>query len=251
MSTLRFESEEGLCFPAVTADEMREIDRIAVGQTGPNLLQMMENAGRSLAASALERLGIDWKQSPILVLAGTGGNGGGGICAARHLANRGVNVALCFADDSRLQQASAWQRRIYQSTPGRELHASTLRHERPHLIIDALLGYSLNSAPREPYRMMIEWANASGAPILSLDVPSGLDASSGEALGSHIRPAATLTLALPKTGLHPDKVGDLAVADLGIPAETFRIAGIPDVPAFGLPGMIGLRVLVQPQRPRS
>ena len=244
-SKLRFESEDGLSFPAVTANEMREIDRIAVDQTGPSLLQMMENAGRSLAAGALERLGPEWKQSPILVLAGTGGNGGGGICAARHLANRGANVALCVADERQLLQAPAWQLRIYRFTRGRESNATSLQHERPHLIIDALLGYGLSSAPRDRYKMLIEWANASGAPILSLDVPSGLDASSGEAMGSHICPVATLTLALPKTGLRPEQVGDLTLADLGIPAETFRLAGISDVPSFGLLDRVRLNVFAQ------
>jgi hypothetical protein len=71
--------------PAVTAAEMREIDRIAAGETGPNLFQMMENAGRNLALQAIEVLGPDWRERHILVLAGGGGNGGGGICAARHL----------------------------------------------------------------------------------------------------------------------------------------------------------------------
>lgn len=205
----------------------------------------MENAGRSLAASALERLGTEWKQSPILVLAGTGGNGGGGICAARHLANRGANVALCLADERQLQQAPAWQLRIYRSTPGRESSATSLKDERPHLIIDALLGYGLTSTPRDRYRMLIEWANASGAAILSLDVPSGLDASSGETIGLRICPLATLTLALPKTGLRPERVGDLTLADLGIPSETFRLAGISDVPPFGLLDRVRLRVVAQ------
>ena len=75
-SKLVLESEDGLSFPSVTVAEMREVDRVAVEQTGPSLLQMMENAGRSLAACALERLGPKWKRLRILVLAGTGGNTG-------------------------------------------------------------------------------------------------------------------------------------------------------------------------------
>jgi len=68
--------------------KMREVDRVAMDETGPNLFQMMENAGRNLAELAFEKIGEGWRNAKIVVLAGTGGNGGGGICAARHLANR-------------------------------------------------------------------------------------------------------------------------------------------------------------------
>jgi len=73
---------------------MMEIDRIAMQETGPNLYQMMENAGRNLCTLTIEKLGRNWNKAKILVLAGTGGNGGGGICAARHLANRGADVTV-------------------------------------------------------------------------------------------------------------------------------------------------------------
>jgi NAD(P)H-hydrate epimerase len=69
---------------------VREIDRIAAEETGPNLFQMMENAGRNLSPQAIEVLGPDWREQHMLVLAGGGGNGGGSLCAARHLANRGA-----------------------------------------------------------------------------------------------------------------------------------------------------------------
>src|SRR5215469_15415707 len=83
-----FTTAAGREVPSVTAEQMREIDRIAMEETGPNLFQMMENAGRSLAEMTLECLGDDWRQARIVVLAGSGGNGGGGISAAHHLANR-------------------------------------------------------------------------------------------------------------------------------------------------------------------
>ena len=78
-----FRSAHDAVVPAVTAAQMREVDRVAVEETGPNLYQMMEHAGRSLALTALEMATDD---GPIVVLAGTGGNGGGGLAAARHLA---------------------------------------------------------------------------------------------------------------------------------------------------------------------
>lgn len=83
-----FFTDSGIAVPAITADQMREVDRIAIEETGPNLYQMMENAGRNLAALAIDLLGSGWTKASVVVLAGKGGNGGGGICATRHLANR-------------------------------------------------------------------------------------------------------------------------------------------------------------------
>src|SRR5262245_20486308 len=100
-TNIRF-TASGLEVPAVTAEQMREIDRIAIEETGPNLFQMMENAGHNLAALSMELLGNGWQQASYLVLAGSGGNGGGGICAGRHLANHGCRVSLCLADPEQL-----------------------------------------------------------------------------------------------------------------------------------------------------
>jgi NAD(P)H-hydrate epimerase len=110
-----FVTEAGSRIPAVTAAQMREIDRIAIEETGPNLFQMMENAGRNLAAHALEMLGANWKSARVLVLAGGGGNGGGGICAGPHLANRGIDVALLLAKPGRLDEVPSFQRRVFAS----------------------------------------------------------------------------------------------------------------------------------------
>jgi NAD(P)H-hydrate epimerase len=77
---------------------------------------------------------------------------------------------------------------------------------------------------------MIDWTGAQTAPLISLDVPSGIDAISGEAPGAHVLASTTLTLALPKTGLDVAAAGDLSLADIGIPREVYRRAGI-NVPA--------------------
>ncbi|NKE70268.1 NAD(P)H-hydrate epimerase [Nitrospiraceae bacterium HYJII51-Mn-bac16s-1-B09] len=228
----RFFTESGVEIPSVTADQMREIDRIAMEETGPNLFQMMENAGRSLALMALDFLGREWRKARITVLAGGGGNGGGGICAARHLANRGIAVSLCLATE-RLGEVPAQQQGIFQSTRGKEIDPDHLNRTPADLIVDALIGYGLTDAPRGTAVALIGWANGSGTPILSLDLPSGLDAATGVAYGEAIRPQATLTLALPKRGLHPDRTGPLFLADLGIPEETYHRAGVAYTPPFG------------------
>jgi NAD(P)H-hydrate epimerase len=202
---------------------MREIDRVAVEETGPNLLQMMENAGRNLALQCLEVAGPEWRHQRMLVLAGAGGNGGGGICAARHLANRGALVTLVLADTLAAGGVPAFQHRVYTGTPGRQIDPDAVTTEQPALVIDALVGYGLSAAPRGITADLIAWANASGAPILSLDVPSGVDATTGATPGAAIQPRWTLTLALPKTGLRPENAGQLVLADIGIPGDQFRI----------------------------
>jgi len=227
-----FRTDTGLLVPAVTAERMREVDRIAVEETGPNLFQMMENAGRSLAELAMELLGDDWRSAGIVVLAGPGGNGGGGICAARHLANRGARVSVRLSSPDRLGDVPAWQRKVYLSAGGREAAAESLDAGRPALVVDALIGYSLRAAPHGAAGELIRWANATGVPALSLDVPSGVDATTGETPGGFIRARWTMTLALPKTGLHPETTGELILADIGIPAAAYQRAGIRYTPPF-------------------
>jgi NAD(P)H-hydrate epimerase len=222
----RFVTDTGQEVPAVTAAQMREVDRIAIEEIGPNLFQMMENAGSNLAAQALEALGERWREVLVVVLAGPGGNGGGGICAARHLANHGVRVALCLSEPGRLAPVPALQRQIFRETIGIEVATDRLAGERPDLIVDALIGYSLAGPPRGTAAELIRWANGS-APILSLDVPSGLDATTGEAPGEVARARWTMTLALPKTELLDERAGEIVLADIGIPEGVYRRAAIP------------------------
>ena len=228
-----FITGSGVAVPAVTADEMRQLDRVAMEETGPNLFQMMENAGRNLALLAIEVLGANWQTATIVVLAGRGGNGGGGICAARHLANRRANVVLSLSDPDQLGDIPGFQHRIFRETRGREVRASRVADQRTDLIVDALIGYGLQAAPRRTAADLIRWANSTGAPILALDVPSGVDATTGEMLGEAIRPRWTMTLALPKTGLLRAGTGDLVLADIGIPEAAYRRVVPTYIPPFG------------------
>ncbi len=194
----------------------------------PNLYQMMENAGRNLALQAIDMLGEKWQSASIVVLAGTGG-----ICAARHLANRGANVKLVVSNAERLGEVPSFQYEIYINTGSRALKLSGLRDETPVLIIGALIGYSLKSAPHGAVLQMINWANSTESPVLSLDIPSRVDSTTGESPGEYIKAKSTMTLALPKTGLFPDTAGDLFLADIGIPAATYERLGLGYVPPFG------------------
>ncbi|MDF1512540.1 MAG: NAD(P)H-hydrate epimerase [Anaerolineae bacterium] len=226
-----FDTQEGLRIPAVTAAEMREVDRIAVEEFGLGILQMMENAGRNLAENALVMLGKS--DCEIVVLAGAGGNGGGGLCCARHLHNRGctVKVVLDHAPDQ-LKGPAAVQWHILQ-TAGVECVPSGMVDralERAGLIIDALIGYSLRGTPQGYTAELISLCNAKSIPVLALDLPSGLNATTGESPGVVIRANRILTLALPKTGLR-NIPGALYLADIGIPPEVYRQVGI-DVPVL-------------------
>lgn len=206
---------------------MRDVDRIMVDELGILLIQMMENAGRNLAELALTR----FAPATAAVLVGSGGNGGGGMVAARHLADRGVDVRVVTATaDAALGEI-----------PGLQL--KTLRRMRvpvtdepvaADLVVDALIGYALSGAPRGRQAELIAWTARQTAPVLSLDVPSGLDATSGRLGDPCVRATATLTLAMPKTGLRPGRtaVGELYLADISVPPSVYAGLGHEVAPVF-------------------
>lgn len=236
MNQSPFWTEHGVPVPAVTTEQMREVDRIAVEDFSLGILQMMENAGRTLALNAIDMLG--GSTGEITILVGAGGNGGGGICCARHLHNRGYNVWLVLdREAATLRGAALNQFRILESAG-----LQAVQHDRAgdaiaqaQLVVDALIGYSLRGAPRGRGVELIALCNQYAARVLSLDVPSGLNATTGESPGAVVRPERTLTLALPKTGLRAI-AGDLYLADIGIPPEVYlqlgRSAASFDIASF-------------------
>ncbi|HKJ26730.1 MAG TPA: NAD(P)H-hydrate epimerase [Anaerolineales bacterium] len=228
------ESVSEVSVPSVDETQMREVDRIAMEDFGLGILQMMENAGRSLASLALRLVGEGGFQ--FVVAAGTGGNGGGGICAARHLYNRGYPVALLLTKPPETYTGAAGvQLNILQKAglvPAPLDQAADLCSSAA-LILDALIGYSLKGAPRGGSQHLIEAINASGRPVLSLDLPSGLDATTGSTPGEVVAATATLTLALPKPGLANPTAGKLYLADIGIPPQVYAQMGIHFEPFFG------------------
>ena len=219
--------------PFITTEQMREVDRLMVEEYGVLLLQMMENAGRNLATLARERfLGGDPRGSGVLVLAGTGGNGGGGLACARWLSNWGAAVRVwTTATASRLTEAAAHQLRILERM-GVAAEVAGERVELPpaDLVVDAVIGYSLHGDPRGPARTLIHAALGHGGPVLALDVPSGVDSGTGTVYSPAIKAAATMTLALPKEGLRATgaggHVGDLYLADIGVPPGLYAEASL-------------------------
>ncbi len=184
------------------------------------LVQMMENAGRNLGRLAIRR----FQPGRVLVMAGSGGNGGGGMVAARHLANWGVRVAVVLGQErERLGAVPAHQLDVLERM-GVDVGAEPVPTD---LVVDSLIGYSLRGNPRGRAAELIEWANQQAAPIVSLDTPSGLDVTSGIAGTPCISAAATLTLAAPKTGLGGAvEVGELYLADISVPPAVYGAFGM-------------------------
>jgi len=215
--------------PVVTREQMIEVDRLMVEEYGITLLQMMENAGRNLARLSGEMLDGVIKGKRIAVLCGGGNNGGGGMAAARHLVNWGADVQIATAlPTEKLKDAPAHQLRTLHALG---VHVSgDFPTGNFDLMIDALIGYGLRGAPRGNISRWIQKANRSAIPILSLDIPSGLDADTGVPLGDCIRADATLTLALPKVGMREDGaskyLGALYIGDISVPLRLLREMGI-------------------------
>jgi NAD(P)H-hydrate epimerase len=233
MKELLFSTEDGLDVPAVTAAEMREVDRLAVEELGLQILQMMENAGRNLCELILQTFGAS--AGRIVVCAGAGGNGGGGLSCVRHLHNRGARVAfLLDREVASLHGPASAQARILRGAgiiPEPPEQARRLIADAP-VVVDALIGYSLQGPPRGRTEELIELCNGVAANVVSLDVPSGLDATTGAAPGIRVRPARVMTLALPKTGLTALDA-EIFLADIGIPPELYAGLGISVGPLFG------------------
>jgi NAD(P)H-hydrate epimerase len=222
----------------LTEAQMVEVDRIMIEDIHIDLMQMMENAGRNLA-----QLTIDlYAPQTALVMCGSGGNGGGGLVAARHLANRGVNVAVVLAKPAeQLATVPAHQYDIVERMGVPVVDVSALTGSDPagnpagtDVVIDALVGYSLDGAPRGKLAMLIAAAPTLAHRIVSLDAPSGLNVSDGSTPGAVITADATLTLALPKVGLRDaSQVGGLYLADISVPPSVYTSAGVGPPPSFG------------------
>jgi len=224
----------------VSVDQMREVDRLMTEEVGISLLQMMENAGRCLATHARAMVGGDARGRQIVVLAGRGGNGGGGLAAARRLFGWGAAVTVVLAQSQNEMRGVPRQQLTILEWIGVPVGPAANGlfdiFAGADLVIDALIGYSLRGAPAGSVAALIQAANASGRPMLALDLPSGLDGDSGEASNPTIRAMETLTLALPKRGLLAPAarswVGQLHLADISVPEKVYRRLGMRVGPIF-------------------
>ena len=233
--------------PQLTTDQMREVDRLMIEEWHINLFQMMENAGRNLAELAKFMLGNTTRGKRVVVLCGKGNNGGGGMAAARHLHNWGLNVSVGLTSSPDLLKTVPSQQ--WKPIQKLDLIDPDPNLESADLIIDAMIGYGLVGDPRPPISDWIDRINSSMVKVLSLDAPSGLNTTTGKMSDHCIMANATMTLAMPKTGLLTQSargcVGDLYLADIGVPPELYSAPSLNlDAPNLFQNGPI-IRIITQ------
>jgi hydroxyethylthiazole kinase-like uncharacterized protein yjeF len=217
-----------------SSEEMRDIDRQAV-QAGIPVSILMENAGRALAGQVLEMTGR-CREGVVVVLAGPGQNGGDGLCAARHLSSRGLTVkVVLFASPSKMTAEATLNLDALRAYP---VHIFRVEEERSGfqeicdrlgtvaLIVDALLGTGQKGPPRPPMDEAVRWAAEVGVPIVSCDIPTGVDGDTGHVFHPAIRADATVTMGIPKRGLYiyPGRkfAGHIVVESLGLPPSLLK-----------------------------
>jgi NAD(P)H-hydrate epimerase len=221
---------------------MRSVDRTAIEEYRIALLSMMENAGRGAAsvirdppASVREDSELDVFPGRVVVLTGGGNNGGGGLVTARHLANRGIDVSIVLDRSpteldgpvaQHTETAFALDCPVH-CVPESE-HESRLFDvlDTADVLVDAVVGYGLDGPLGGHAETLVGLANRASTPVVSLDVPSGRDATTGEVRGRAVRPDLLVTLALPKTGIEP-VTAPLVLADVGLPPALFQRLDVP------------------------
>ncbi|MDY6796284.1 MAG: NAD(P)H-hydrate dehydratase [Actinomycetota bacterium] len=208
----------------VYSREMKALDRAAIEEGIPSL-DLMERAGRAVAEQARDMLGLCTGRE-LAVLAGKGNNGGDGFVAARYLEAWGAGVKVYLLDGGGdITQDSAINYKRFLDSGGEVItgEASALeKHLRDvDLVIDTIFGVGFHGKAEGDYGMAIAVVNGCDAPVLAVDIPSGMEADTGATQGPVVDAARTVTFAWPKTGLYlypgAEKVGELVVADIGIP----------------------------------
>src|ERR1700687_3005278 len=210
---------------------MQRIDRLTVSRFGIPVLLLMENAGRAVAEAVRLLRARRHGTVRVIVLCGSGHNGGDGVVAARYLHNWGYRVHVWWIknperweDDIlrhyRMAKLSGVPFKSFQKVPARQ-RIPQLR--KADILIDALLGTGTRGEIRGLYREVIECTNGAARPVIAVDIPSGLDADSGQPLGIAVKAKLTVTMAAAKSGLLKAAArpftGRLIVADIGVPKK--------------------------------
>lgn len=254
----------------VTSEEMKTIDRIAIQEKGIPSLSLMENAGSSVVRAIEDRYG-SLTAKRILVLVGRGNNGGDGLVAARHLLNKGAQVKVFMLHPANeLSPECLKNFEIFKALNGeyhyiteRDIHKLKLSIGISDIVIDAILGIGAKGPLKGLYATVVEILNSIDCKVVAIDVPSGVDATTGKVESVAVRADLTVVLGLMKQGLlllsGLEYVGDWVVADIGIPyslASTVRrfvtdeslYKAIPTRPRDGHKGTFGHGLVVAGSR---
>jgi hydroxyethylthiazole kinase-like uncharacterized protein yjeF len=222
----------------VTGEEMRRIDEATISRFVSGIA-LMERAGQRVFEHIAAAFPSEPGELTVSIFLGRGNNAGDGLVVARLLAERGTKVLLHYLHRPEEFSPDAAKNHARLTSPGgdkkvvehflylagwQELVQQAL--EESDLIVDALLGTGLSKEVREEYSAVIDIMNASSLPIVAVDVPSGVNADTGEVMGNAVAADMTVTLGLPKIGclFYPGKecAGELIVGDIGIPAEVLE-----------------------------
>jgi NAD(P)H-hydrate epimerase len=211
--------------PAISSAQVKAADALAHERFGIQVDWLMEAAGWQVARFC---------QGRTAVACGVGNNAGDGLAAARHLHRWGRLASVACVDAGRLRGPAAQElealRRLGVEVTG------TLLFKDAQFVLDAIFGTGLSRAPEGNFAAWIDAINASGASVVAIDVPSGLDADTGVAYAPVVKAHTTVTLGLPKTGLlradGPTYGGEVWVADIGMPFEVYAALGIEVPPAL-------------------
>lgn len=221
--------------PAVlSAGQIQRLDQLAIEKERIPSLVLMENAGRA-AAGVILRQCRAYQNPFVCVVCGTGNNGGDGFVVSRHLQRAGVaTVTYLVGKTSGLKQDALANYRILKKQ-GSSVHRISqsnrfLRQDiaRADVIVDALFGVGLNRNIQEPFKSIIELINSRkpGKTVISLDVPSGLDATTGAVFGVCVQADLTVTFSAPKQGFYKKEgrvyTGRVKVVDIGIPKKLMK-----------------------------
>ncbi|MDV5165329.1 MAG: NAD(P)H-hydrate epimerase [Candidatus Scalindua sp.] len=217
---------------ALGRDEVREIDRKAMEEYEIPGIILMENAGKNAAEEILKMLpGTD--SARVAVFCGKGNNGGDGFVIARHLHNKGVDVSVYLTTEvSRVlsdgDSSTNLKILLNMNLEINELHEGHIEkigevlHDY-NVIVDAIFGTGLRGEVREPVRTLIAKINEADVPVVSIDIPSGLDCDDGVVLGTAVKATKTVTFVAAKTGFFEEcgkeYTGELIVSDISVPRE--------------------------------
>ena len=216
----------------VTVQQIQNLDRIAIERYGIPSIVLMENAGRAVAGEV--RKSLRGKKKPrVCVVCGLGNNAGDGFVIARHLMNAGIPVKVFLVGKARrLKPDAAVNYRILKKLKfsiqkvgtGRDLSLRDITQA--DVVVDAIFGVGLNREITGPFRSVIETINREAKYVIAVDIPSGLDGTTGAIYGVCVKADKTATFTFPKKGFFrghgPRQTGKIIVVDIGIPVQVIR-----------------------------
>lgn len=224
---------------SASAHEIQALDKLAIETLGIPSLVLMENAGRAVSCEVLRQLKrpnrLNRPKKPfVTIFCGLGNNAGDGFVIARHLHEAGLEVhTYIIGKAGHLKSDAAVNYRILRKLGGKVRVVAAVDNvicrdmARSDIVVDAILGVGLNRKIREPFQGIIEAINHSKKYVIAVDVPSGLDATTGRIYGICVRAATTVTFTFAKKGFVKNKgprfVGRVVVADIGIPKGLINI----------------------------